>query len=176
MALTLLRHTRPLGAEGLCYGHTDLAPGPDLAGEAARLAAELPPFAVVVTSPLTRCRALAEALAAARGVPLAVDPRIAEMDFGTWEGRPWAAIPRAEIDAWAADLMHACPHGGETVAALAARVGAALGDWRASPAPRLAVTHAGVVKAVRAARAGPAAWTGTIAFGAWEIVPQDAPG
>jgi alpha-ribazole phosphatase len=169
MSLIVLRHTRPAVAEGVCYGRTDLALAPGFAAEAARLADALPEVAAVVTSPLSRCRALAEALAAARGLPLAVEPRITEMDFGAWEGRPWADLPRAELDAWAADLLHARPHGGETVAEMAARVEAALADWATGPRPLLAVTHAGIVKALRARRDGPAGWEGTLGFGGWEV-------
>lgn len=170
MSLIVLRHTQPLVADGLCYGRSDLALAPGFGVEVARLAAELPPVAAVVTSPLARCRLLAERLAVARGLSVTVEPRITEMDFGAWEGRPWAALPRGELDAWAADLLHARPHGGETVAELSARVSAALADWAAGPRPLLAVTHAGVIKALRVRRDGPAAWQGTLAFGAWETL------
>lgn len=171
MSLILLRHTRPAAAEGLCYGRTDLDVGPDFAAEAAAITATLPPVATMVTSPLRRCRRLAEAIAGARGLALADDPRLAEIDFGAWEGRPWDAIPRAEIDAWAADLMHANPHGGETVAALAARVAAALADWRAAPGPVLVVSHAGVARAARALAGETAPWTTALAHGAWITLP-----
>lgn len=165
MALILLRHTRPVGSDGICYGVTDLAPGPDLPGEVRRLAAQLPAVDRIVSSPLARCARLAEALTAARAVPLATDPRLRELDFGAWEGRRWNAIPRAEIDLWAADLLHARPHGGETVAEMAARVAAALDD-HAAPGV-LIVTHMGVIRAAlhRAGRTG--AWEATVAFGGW---------
>lgn len=68
-----------------------------------------------------------------------------EMDFGRWEGVPWDRIPRAELDAWAADFDHARPHGGESVAIFAARVEAALSALR-DGTPTLIVTHGGVMK------------------------------
>ena len=109
--------------------------------------AALPPVARVVTSPRRRCRLLAEAIAAARGLELGEDARLAEMDFGAWEGRRWDALPRAELDAWAADFEGARPHGGESVAMLAARVGAALAAAEPADPPVLWVTHSGVVRA-----------------------------
>lgn len=169
--MILLRHTRPIGAEGLCYGRSDLLPGPDLADETRRLAASLPPLARIISSPLTRCRLLAEGLSQALSLPLSTDARLAEMDFGAWEGRPWAEVPRTELDEWAADLLNARPHGGESVAELAARVQAALADLRAGPGRALVVTHAGVIKAALSARQGMAGWEAQIAFGAtleWE--------
>lgn len=46
------------------------------------------------------------------------------MGFGAWEMRAWNAIPRAEVDAWAADLLHYRPDGGENVLDMACRVAA----------------------------------------------------
>lgn len=170
MALILLRHTRPAGSDGTCYGVSDLPPGPDLPAEARRLAAQLPPVRRILTSPLARCARLAAALGAARGLPVAEDARLRELDFGRWEGQRWDAIPRAELDAWAADLLHARPHGGETVAEMAARAAAALAD-HGRPGT-LFVTHMGVIRAAlhRAGRAG--AWEAQVDFGRWvEIMP-----
>lgn len=173
MALILLRHTRPLGAEGLCYGRSDLPLAECFAGRANELAAELPPFARIVTSPLSRCRLLAEALSAARQRPLTVDERLIEMDFGLWEGRAWAALPRHELDEWAADLEGARPHGGESVRTMAQRARAALRAAAAGPGPALIVTHAGIIKAALATRQGRAGWEAQPAFGTWLTLTQD---
>ncbi|MCC5971792.1 MAG: histidine phosphatase family protein [Pararhodobacter sp.] len=167
MALILLRHTRPEGAEGLCYGRTDLPLAADFGAEAARLARDLPPFTRILSSPLSRCLRLAEALAAARARPLMVDARLVEMDFGRWEGQRWAAIARAELDAWATDLTGARPHGGETVAELASRSARALTEAMAGPVPALVVCHAGVIKAALAARQGAQGWRAQPDYGSW---------
>jgi alpha-ribazole phosphatase len=165
VALILLRHTRPVGSDGTCYGTTDLPPGPDLANEARRLAAQLPPVARIVTSPLVRCARLAERLAVARGLEVGRDARLRELHFGSWEGLPWDRVPRAELDLWAADLLHARPHGGETVAEMAARVAAALEDHGAPGT--LIVTHMGVIRAALAGAGQDGAWEAKVAFGGW---------
>lgn len=163
MPLILLRHPRPDAPAGLCYGSSDLAPAPDIEAEARRLARRLHGVDGIVSSPLRRCAALAEALAVRLTVPLRLDPRWREIDFGAWEGRPWDAIPRPELDAWAADLMHARPHGGESVAMLAARVAAAAADC--PPDRRTAVvTHAGPIRALLAA------WERPVGYG--ELIMQ----
>ncbi len=167
MALILLRHTRPVGSDGVCYGATDLPPGPDLPNEVRRLAAQLPPVGRVVSSPLVRCLRLAEGLAAARGLPVAVDDRLRELDFGRWEGLRWDRVPREELDLWAADLQGARPHGGETVAAMAARVGAALSEV---PDGTLVVTHMGVVRAALAGAGRPEPWEAKLGFGDWVAI------
>jgi len=47
----------------------------------------------LVSSPLTRCREPAEAWAASAGVPLLIEPRLREMEYGAWEG-----LTREEIE------------------------------------------------------------------------------
>jgi alpha-ribazole phosphatase len=166
VALTLLRHTRPLAAEGLCYGASELELGPDFAIEAQALLARLARPDRIVTSPLLRCLRLAELLGAQLAVPVEVEPDWREMDFGSWEGRAWSDIPRAELDAWAADFLHARPHGGESVAMLLARTRRALDGCRTPEVRSLAVTHAGVIRAALAATGGGAtAWNRAIGFG-----------
>jgi len=171
--ILLLRHTRPAAADGRCYGRTDLAPGPDLAAAARAIARRLGPVDRIVSSPLLRCRRLASLLARRLRVPLRLDPDWRELDFGAWEGLPWEAVPRAELDAWAADLLHARPHRGESVAMLLARTRRALGRLRATRGRTLAVTHAGPIRAALFAASGRAeAWQRPVAFG--EIVRIDA--
>ena len=158
MPLILVRHTRPAAPPGTCYGSTDIAAAPGFEPEASRLAAQLAPADRIVSSPLRRATALAEALATRLAAPLTLDPRWREMDFGAWEGLPWDAIPAPELDAWAADLMHARPHGGESVAMLAARIAEAIAA-RLPDERIVVVTHAGPI------RAALAAWDRAIAYG-----------
>ncbi len=165
MGVILLRHTKPADAQGLCYGRSDLALGPCFATHAAKITQELPDVARIVTSPLSRCAQLARYIADARALPLITDPRLTEIDFGAWEGVPWSDIPRAELDAWAADLLHARPHGGESVADLRARALPALRDHAAQDT--LVVTHHGVIKCARHLVMGEDAWQSELKFGAW---------
>lgn len=173
MALILLRHTRPEGAEGLCYGSSDLPLADCFKAESARLARVLPPFTRIVSSPLSRCLLLAQVLAEVRKRPLSIDPRLTEMDFGRWEGQRWDAIARPELDAWAADLTGARPHGGETVAELAARVQTALTAALSGSVPVLVVCHAGVIKAALAAEQGETAWHSQHDYGSWLELGRD---
>lgn len=109
--MMLLRHTQPDVAAGICYGRSDLDLAPCFADTARGIIDTLPDVSRIVSSPLTRCLRLAQFVAQARALPLHIDPRLSEMDFGTWEGQPWDAIPRDQLDAWARDILHARPHG-----------------------------------------------------------------
>ncbi|MDC8759865.1 histidine phosphatase family protein [Janthinobacterium fluminis] len=153
MRLILVRHPKPLVAPGLCYGRTDLAVAPDeLARARDALAATLAPGLPLFSSPLRRCAELAAQLPCAS---LSVDARLAEIDFGNWEMRSWDDIPRAEVDAWAADVAHYRPGGGESVLQMAARV-AAFHDELAQrqTAAALVVCHAGTMRLLAARHAG----------------------
>ena len=83
---------------------------------------------VIITSPLSRARRTAEAVAERTGAGLLVDDGLAETDFGEWEGLSFAEVSAqwpVELAAWMADA-EVPPPGGESFAAVAARVDAAL--------------------------------------------------
>lgn len=179
--LWLVRHAQPLVAPGTCYGALDVPADPAATQSTAeRLAAALPAQARVSYSTLQRCEQLALSLQALRpDLVSKPDARLREMDFGAWEGRPWDAIARTDIDAWTADFASYRPGQGENLAAVLARVSAALQDHRSLPvaptdaAPDVVwITHAGVIRCV--------AWLR--AHGGSDVLPQseewpmDAPG
>ncbi|KJK25678.1 alpha-ribazole phosphatase [Burkholderiaceae bacterium 16] len=153
MDLVLIRHARPEVAQGICYGALDLPLAQPVAPEPARMLSALDGLVPqrIVSSTMARARATAALLAQDLGLPLETDARLRELDFGRWEGCAWDAVPRAEVDAWAADLLHARPHGGETVAEAMARV-AAWADALPADAPdRLwVVAHAGPMRMLAA--------------------------
>ena len=100
----------------------------------------------VVTSPARRCRLLAEAISPA---PI-IDTRLQELDFGTWEGVAWDAVPRAALDAWAADPLAFAPPGGETGAALIERVKRAVTTLLDTGEDCIVITHGGPLRLIPA--------------------------
>ncbi|WP_225784813.1 histidine phosphatase family protein [Xenophilus sp. Marseille-Q4582] len=188
MRLWLQRHARVLCEDGLCYGRSDVPAEPAATRQAAEVLAQALPRGVPVwVSPLGRCVALAEALHALRPdlPPARIDARLAEMHFGAWEGRPWAAIARPEFDAWTADFAQARAGGdGESTGVFLRRVAAAWDDWRASGRDAAWITHAGVMRAVRLVEGGRRAvaraadWPAeAIAFGElWCLTPREGRG
>lgn len=149
----LLRHGDVEG--GRRYrGKTDdalTAAGWEQMWEAVR---RLPPWEYVVTSPLARCADFARALAARDSVPLQVEARLQEIDFGAWEGRTAADImetdPAAMANFWQNPWQHG-PPGAEPLEAMQARV---LAAWREITACRrmtIVVTHGGPIRVILAA-------------------------
>lgn len=96
-------------------------------------------------SPALRARETA----AAAGLDATVDPALGECDFGSWGGRSLEDVHAAEPDAvgaWMTD-PDACPHGGETLTALLARVAGWMAAQAAVDGRAIVVTHGGVVRA-----------------------------
>ncbi len=131
MELFLIRHPEPDVPEGTCYGRSDIGLAGDAGAEAARLRTLLPEGIPVYSSPLQRCRSVAERLSPAP----AIDERLVEMHFGEWEMRRWDEIGKAAFDAWVADILNFAPPGGESAAQMLARTLAFLDELRANEAP-----------------------------------------
>jgi alpha-ribazole phosphatase len=73
------------------------------------------------------------------------------MHFGAWEMQPWDAIPRAAIDAWAADMVNYRPGGGESVLQMAARITAFYDELTQDA---IIICHAGAMRLLAARHAG----------------------
>jgi len=154
MSLILVRHPQPLVASGICYGRTNLAVAPEeQARKLAALIKTLPENAALFSSPLQRCAGIASQLPQQ---PVILDARLVEMDFGAWEMQPWDDIPRADIDAWAADLIEYHPGGGESLLQMAARVQDFYADFQRQQGAdsSIIICHAGTIRLLCAFHAG----------------------
>jgi len=145
-AVHLLRHGEPEGA-GRLIGATDALPTAAglaaCAGQAHDLGIE-----VLIASDLGRARLAGEAIAARTGLPLAIDPRWRELNFGQWDGLAPGAVDSATLARFWDDPDGCAPPGGERWSVLVRRVRAALGDLAARPT--LVVTHGGAMRAALA--------------------------
>jgi alpha-ribazole phosphatase len=109
------------------------------------------PWDIVVTSPLRRCAAFANALATDRGLHCEVVDAFAEYGFGDWEGlgaeQLWRDDPQRLERFWRDPWAHP-PPGGESMEAFTARVAQAWAAIVRAQAGRrvLLVTHGGVIR------------------------------
>jgi alpha-ribazole phosphatase len=138
---------------GRCYGSTDVPLDESkFATELPEIARQLPNPALIVTSPLTRCRRLAEAInAQRRHADMQIEHDLRERSFGDWEGLRWDDIAYSQINAWRDNFLDYTPPNGESVRALQTRVTAA---WQrlSTPhtAPLIIIAHAGPLAVIRA--------------------------
>ncbi|MEV7371481.1 histidine phosphatase family protein [Streptomyces sp. NPDC090301] len=159
--LILVRHGRSTAnTSGVLAGRT---PGISLDERGAAQAAALPgrlaevPLAAVVSSPLQRCRETVRPLLDARpGLPLHVEDRINECDYGDWSGRKLAELndePLMEVVQ--AHASAAAFPGGESMRAMQTRAVDAVQDWNArieaehgEEAAYVMCSHGDIVKSI----------------------------
>lgn len=147
--LILVRHGQTgANQRGLMLGRADEPLCDGGREQADALARALPAPARLISSPLRRARATAEAIAAASGTPVEVDERWVEMDYGALDGRPASALDADGWRAWQDDPAHV-PAGGESVAEVGARVRAACGELvgAAADGDVVVVSHVSPIKA-----------------------------
>ena len=113
------------------------------------------PWDRIIASPLIRCADFARALSQRLNLPLSLDPRLVELDFGAWEGRSAADLMVSDAAAlgrfWADPVTHA-PPGGESLPAFQDRVLAAWQDLTAQALTNgerlLVISHGGVIRVI----------------------------
>lgn len=154
MPLVLVRHLPVALEKGICYGRSDVPLSAEsqalIPAFTRQLMAEHGPFDTVFTSPRQRCRWLADAIAT-RNI---VEPSLAELDFGSWEGQRWSEIPKRAIDDWAKQVLTYRPGGGESLQAMADRVTPWLNQTgayaRRTGQTVLVITHGGPMRVAMA--------------------------
>jgi len=148
--IDLLRHGEPLG--GRKYrGQMDDPLSEKGWAQMRRKVAGHAPWQRVISSPLSRCRAFAEELAAGHGLPLHVDERLKEVGFGVWEGKTAGQLNAEDLQQlprFRADPVNARPAGAEPLEQFYRRVVAALDEIIARHRHEhlLIICHAGVMR------------------------------
>lgn len=142
--------------DGLVLGRAD----PPLTEEGHRQAALLgaalggEPVQAIVSSPLVRARQTADVISAACGVPVTVDDRLVEIDWGAWEGRPAGSLAVADVDRWRDSPEHREAHPvapeGESLHSLARRVELFCAQALDREGLVVAVSHVSPIKAAAA--------------------------
>jgi broad specificity phosphatase PhoE len=103
----------------------------------------------VLASPLKRAQETARLLFPVHQI--ALDPRLMEMDFGSWEGKALAnlrAEPGAEAEARESLGLDFSAPGGETPRQVQARIQPLLTEIAAAGMPTIIVTHKAVLRAL----------------------------
>lgn len=121
MEIYLIRHTTPLIEKGTCYGQADLDVTESFAAEAFCIRQHLPKnIEEVYSSPLKRCRQLAEHLFPEHNIRF--EDRLKEINCGEWEMKLWDEINSGLLQAWMADFVNVRIPGGESYMDLYHRV------------------------------------------------------
>lgn len=160
MTVILLRHGR--STANTAHTLAGRSEGVELDDKGSQQAADLVdrlgalPIRAVVSSPLVRCRQTVAPLAAALGVEVSIEDRLAEVDYGEWTGRKLGDLVSEPL--WAVVQAHpsaAVFPGGEGLAQVQTRAVAAvrghdtqLAEQHGGDVLWLACTHGDVIKSV----------------------------
>jgi len=154
MILYIWRHPKPITADGLCIGQTDVEVDKR---KLKRLANKIQRFVrlqqlpkVIWVSPLQRSLKVGEILAQ-RGFECRVAPKLAEIHFGDWDGQSWKQIEKQQIDEWCNNFAHFAPDYGESLQQLFNRAESWLDKIAVEQKdhPVLAIGHAGWINAAK---------------------------
>ena len=184
MNIYLIRHTEVAVGRSVAYGQSDVDLADNYTEQFDRLLAHLsvdPAWTrprAIFSSPLSRCRRLADDLMSALSVGSLIetagpslqpgqtavvdddkpvvqfDDRLKEFHFGDWEMVSWADIGRDALDPWMADFVNVPTPNGENFQHVFDRVGA---FWReqilplaeqSTGQPVFIVSHGGVIRAL----------------------------
>lgn len=166
MGVIVVRHP-PTADPRIIAGQRDVPLSFRALDQIEDIVAQLPPARRIVSSDLSRCRMLAEAVAVRRNLQCTVDRRWREQSFGAWEGKRWDEVDgRDYLEHWTT----ATPPGGESITEVRARVAAALA---ALDDETLVVSHAGPIRcAVSIVDDLPidAAFAIDVPFGSWRVL------
>ena len=146
--LLIVRHGRTVAnASGLLQGRVDNPLDAVGRQQAQEISLALGTVDIVVSSPLQRARETAEPL----GLPLRLDERWIELDYGEWDELPITEVTADQWTQWRSDSTFA-PPGGESLAELDQRVAEACNDLLAEAAElNVAVfTHVSPIKSAMA--------------------------
>jgi broad specificity phosphatase PhoE len=163
--LYLVRHGQTESSARLAYsGRSDIPLTAEGLEQARRAAAQLAEAGIdaVYSSPLSRARDTAQAIAAATGAPLTVDDRLTEIDYGRFEGVDRAGareLVGQAFEDWRGDPFGAPVPGMESLGDALERARAAIADALAAAQRPVIVGHQGILRIV------------LIALG--ELAPQD---
>lgn len=143
MQVTLIRHTRVNVEPDILYGQLDVGLADSFPQEVAAYRQQLPrDFDAVFSSPLTRCKRLAETL---EYPTIEFDERLMEYNFGNWEGLRRIDIDPHIFKTWRANFVNEPAPGGESFLHFYERVTSFYQELvRKDYEKVLIVTHSGV--------------------------------
>jgi len=148
--LDFLRHGEPVGGKKY-RGQTDDPLSEKGWAQMRAATADVQPWTALVSSPLSRCRAFADWISESLALPVQLDPRLAEVRFGVWEGQTAEQLKQHDPDCifnFKRDPVANRPQGAEPLVDFHARVAAAYDDILLRHAGQhvLVVAHAGVIR------------------------------
>jgi alpha-ribazole phosphatase len=147
MDIYLIRHTKPAIEIGTCYGQADLDVVESFEDEAHCIQQHLPRnIEAVYSSPLKRCRQLAEHLFPQHDIQF--NDQLKEINCGEWELKPWDSIDQQLLKSWMSDFVNVTIPGGESYTHLFHRTTSFFQSLPSHHSSIAIVSHGGVLRSI----------------------------
>lgn len=149
MNVYIIRHTAPDVPQGTCYGQTDVPLKETFKTEAQAVKDAIPDirFDAVYSSPLSRCRLLAD-YCGFRTPRL--DNRLKELNFGRWEMLRYDEIDDPYIQEWYDNFVDAPIPGGESFREMYGRISDFMDELKQKDFDNVLIfAHGGVLACAR---------------------------
>jgi len=151
MKIFVVRHTSVAVDPGICYGQSDVSVSNTFQKERDKVALHIKDicFDAVYSSPLSRCKVLAESLF--ENVQIIYDNRLKEMNFGDWELKSWDEIyadPKGKK--WMDNYQKLPIVNGESYPEMVKRVKSFMSEIISDQKLNVAIiAHAGVIRIIK---------------------------
>jgi alpha-ribazole phosphatase len=148
MNLYLIRHTKVAVDSEVCYGQTDVDVAGSFQVEQKKVTGFIEGvyFDKVYSSPLKRCRILAESVTS--NTEIILDKRLMELNFGDWEMQTWDEIyfsPQGKV--WMDNYWKFPTQNGESYPEMVKRISLFYNELDTATDTNVAIfTHAGVIR------------------------------
>jgi alpha-ribazole phosphatase len=159
MDIYLIRHTSvEINNKEICYGYSEVALNKTYVSEAEAIIDKLPPdIDCFACSSSNRAIKLANYFKyyyfRDDVVPLLVDDRLKEMNFGDWEMKAWNDLNQDDLNKWMGDFVNAAVPGGESFTQVYERIRTFLFYLKIHPLLKgkekmVLVAHSGSIRAI----------------------------
>ena len=150
MHIYLIRHSTVYNPNKLCYGQSEIPLEENFTVDFDWIKDALQPQftadTLFISSPFRRCTKLADYLSDGN---YEINNQITEIDFGSWEMKPWTEIPEQEINPWMEDFVNYRIPNGENFVDLFERVISFYEEIIKKEVKNIIlVTHAGVIRSL----------------------------
>ena len=145
MEIHLIRHTKVVVPDSICFGRTDVDLRTGWENDFREIVLDKE-YDAVYSSPLKRCTKLATHF----GFDFIKEPRLSEFTFGDWEMQAWEEIPPEQIAPWYKDFITVSPPNGENLLSLQNRVIDFMEEIQTKHENDkiLIITHSGVIRLI----------------------------
>lgn len=151
MKIYAIRHTQPEIEPGICYGQSDLNVAHTFSTERETIAEQIKGIAFdrIYSSPLLRCKILAESLFPKKEIVF--EKRLKELNFGDWELKSWDDIYASKHGKlWMDNYQILATLNGESYLDMEERITSFWSDLKARKDKQVViVAHAGVIRILK---------------------------